>query len=167
MIAQILIIMGVSGSGKTSVGKSIAKEQKRIFMDGDDLHPRANINKMSQGIPLTDEDRQGWLDTIVAEAKTIVKRGETGIIACSALKRQYRDRLRSGISSINFLYLKASYEKVSQQLAARQGHFMPVSLLRSQFDLLQEPDEGEADVTTVEVQDNLEATIAIALKALV
>lgn len=167
MIAQILIIMGVSGSGKTSVGKAIAKEQERIFMDGDDLHSHANIDKMSRGIPLTDGDRQGWLDTIVAEAKTIVKRGETGLIACSALKRQYRDRLRSGINSISFLYLKASYEKVSQQLAARQGHFMPASLLKSQFDLLQEPDEAEVDVITVEVQDNLEATIATALKALV
>lgn len=167
MIAPILIIMGVSGSGKTSVGNAIAEEGKCIFMDGDDLHPRVNIDKMSRGIPLTDGDRQGWLDTIIAEAVTIIRSGNTGVITCSALKRQYRDRLRSGISSINFLYLKASYEKVSQQLATRQGHFMPVSLLRSQFDLLQEPDEAEKDVITVEVQDGLEATIAMALKELI
>lgn len=167
MVAPVLIIMGVSGSGKSSVGKAIAEAWKRVFMDGDDLHPQANIDKMSRGIPLTDGDRQGWLDTIVAEAMTIIEKGENGIITCSALKRQYRDRLRSGISSVNFLYLKASYEKVSQQLEARQGHFMPVSLLRSQFDLLQEPDEAEEDVITVEIQDSLEATIALALKKLV
>ncbi|WP_394365426.1 gluconokinase [Niabella yanshanensis] len=159
--------MGVSGSGKSSVGKAIADEQKRVFIDGDDLHPQANINKMSKGIPLTDADRQGWLDTIVTGAKTMIRRGKAGVMTCSALKRQYRDRLRSGISSVKFLYLKASYEKVSQQSGARQGHFMPVSLLRSQFDLLQEPDETEEDVITVEVQESLEATIAIALKELV
>lgn len=167
MVAPVLIIMGVSGSGKTSVGKAIAEEQKRIFMDGDDLHPQVNIEKMSRGIPLTDGDRQGWLDTIVAEAVTFTRSGNTGVITCSALKRQYRDRLRSGISPISFLYLKASYEKVSQQLENRQGHFMPVSLLRSQFDLLQEPDEAETDVITVAVQDSLEATIAMALKELI
>lgn len=167
MLAPVLIVMGVSGSGKSSVGKAIAEAGYRIFIDGDDLHPQANIDKMSQGVPLTDEDRKGWLDTIAQEAMTMIRRRETGIITCSALKRQYRDQLRSGISSINFLYLKASYEKVSQQLATRQGHFMPVSLLRSQFDLLQEPDEAEKDVITVAVQDSLEATIAVALNELI
>ena len=166
MLAPVLIVMGVSGSGKSSVGKAIAEAGYRIFIDGDDLHPQANINKMSQGIPLTDEDRKGWLDTIAQEAMRITERGQEGLIACSALKLQYRNQLRSGISSVNFLYLKASYEKVRQQLTARQGHFMPVSLLKSQFDSLQEPDEGEGDVITVEVQDSLEATIAIALKEL-
>ena len=167
MIAPILIVMGVSGSGKSSVGKAVANEQKRVFIDGDDLHPRVKVDKMSRGIPLTDGDRQGWLDTIIAEAVTITRSGNTGVITCSALKRQYRDRLRSGISSIIFLYLKASYEKVSQQLATRQGHFMPASLLKSQFDLLQELDEAEMGVITVAVQDSLEATIAMALKELI
>ncbi len=166
MLATVLIVMGVSGSGKSSVGKAIAEARRGIFIDGDDLHPQANIDKMSQGIPLTDEDRQGWLNTIAQQAMNMVERGAMGLLTCSALKRQYRNQLRSRISSLRFLYLKASYDKVLQQLQARKGHFMPVSLLKSQFDLLEEPDEGEEDVITVEVQDSLEATIATALKKL-
>ncbi|MCH5718499.1 gluconokinase [Niabella hibiscisoli] len=164
MMASIVIVMGVSGSGKTSVGEAIAKVQQRIFIDGDDLHPQVNVDKMSQGIALTDEDREGWLNTIVREAVIMNNSGKAGLITCSALKRRYRDRLRSGIASVVFVYLKASYDKVLQQLATRSGHFMPVSLLGSQFELLEEPDESEDDVVTIEVQESLEATIAVVLK---
>ncbi len=167
MAGAIIIIMGVSGSGKTSVGEAMADKQQRLFIDGDDLHPQANIDKMSQGIPLADEDREEWLNTIIREAAAIVEKGDKGIITCSALKRRYRNRLRFGIASVAFVYLKASYPKVLQQLEARTGHFMPVSLLKSQFELLEEPDETEADVITVEVQESLQATIAFALEKLV
>lgn len=166
MTGAVFIVMGVSGSGKTSVGEAIALKQKILFIDGDDLHPHANIDKMSRGIPLTDEDRQGWLDTIIAEALAVISKGGRVVITCSALKQQYRHRLRAGIGSITFLYLKASYSKVLQQLEGRQGHFMPVSLLQSQFALLEEPGPPEVDVITIEVQETLDETIALVLKKL-
>lgn len=166
MAGAVFIVMGVSGSGKTSVGEAIAQQQQVLFIDGDDLHPQANIDKMSRGIPLTDEDRLGWLDTIIQEALAVTGKGEKVVITCSALKQQYRDQLRTGIGSITFLYLKASYQKVFQQLEGRQGHFMPVSLLRSQFALLEEPAQRERDVITIEVQETLDKTITLVLKKL-
>lgn len=165
MAGSIIIVMGVSGSGKTSVGKAIARAWNCAFMDGDDLHPSANINKMSKGIPLTDEDREGWLDIIVRECVAIIQNGKQMVITCSALKRKYRDKLRSGVASVTFVYLKAAYDKVFQQLEGRQDHFMPVSLLKSQFAVLEEPGKQEDDVLTIEVQESLDDTVAVILRS--
>lgn len=165
-MVAVLITMGVSGCGKTTVGEAMAKELQRLFIDADDLHSPANVNKMRNGIPLNDEDRQDWLNAIVSEANIMINRGEKAVIACSALKRRYRDRLRHGIASLNFIYLKASYAKVYRQLKARRGHFMPLDLLKSQFEALEEPGKAEADVMTIEVQRSLEDTVYFTLRCM-
>ncbi|GAB3426558.1 gluconokinase [Niabella aquatica] len=166
MHSKVIIVMGVSGSGKTTTGKIIANVKGFVFMDGDDLHPQANIQKMQSGLPLNDEDRKGWLKQIIQTAGTIAAGGNTCVIACSALKRKYRDTLRAGIQNISFVFLKASYEKVYRQMAARTSHFMPLNLLKSQFDTLEEPGADEKDVVTVSVLDGAEQTAVTALQVL-
>ncbi|MCH5687782.1 gluconokinase, GntK/IdnK-type [Niabella sp. W65] len=121
MAGAVFIVMGVSGSGKTSVGEAIAQQQQVLFIDGDDLHPQANIDKMSRGIPLTDEDRLGWLDTIIQEALAVTGKGEKVVITCSALKQQYRDQLRTGIGSITFCILKRLTKKFFSSWKAGRG----------------------------------------------
>lgn len=148
---RCIVVMGVSGSGKTTIGKFIAKKIKAVFVDGDDLHPAANIQKMSQGIPLTDEDRQPWLQKVSETAMSYIGQGQTIIIACSALKKVYRDLLRSEIHPLQFIYLEGSYEMIFKQIDARKGHFMPESLLRSQFATLEAPGLDEDDVATVKI----------------
>lgn len=129
--------MGVSGSGKTTVGKLLAAKLDFPFFDGDSYHPKANIEKMSKGTPLSDEDRQGWLETL----NQLAKNNKNGaVIVCSALKEKYRKILKSGIEDqCEFLFLKGTLEQISQRLGKRQGHFMPKELLQSQFETLEEP----------------------------
>jgi len=166
MRSQIIIVMGVSGCGKTTIGKIIADVKKSVFVDGDDLHPQTNIKKMQSGIPLNDEDRSGWLKRIIQTACTVATSGNNCVIACSALKRKYRDALRAGIQNISFVFLKASYEKVYQQMVTRKSHFMPMDLLKSQFDTLEEPAANEKDVITIVVSGGPEETAAATLQAL-
>lgn len=135
-------------------------------MDGDDLHPQANIQKMQSGLPLNDEDRNGWLKQIIQTVGTIAAGGNSCVIACSALKRKYRDVLRAGIQNISFVFLKASYEKVYRQMTARTSHFMPLNLLKSQFDTLEEPGADEKDVVTISVLDGAEQTAVTVLQAI-
>lgn len=144
---QILVVMGVSGSGKTTVGKGLAEALGWIFREGDDLHPRANVEKMAQGIPLNDTDRQPWLEAIRQLIDEHLARGEPAVITCSALKKAYRDFLAAKREQVVFVYLKGSMEMLRGRLAQRKGHYMPVDLLASQFATLEEPE----DAITVDV----------------
>lgn len=153
MVGKSIIIMGVSGSGKTTVGKVLAGERGCRFIDGDDLHPPSNIEKMRSGMPLTDEDRWSWLLRINREMRELNAAGIPVVVACSALKKSYRDLLRQGGVPLLFIYLKGSFQQIGQLLETRSGHFMPAGLLQSQFAALEEPTGIEEDCITVPVTD--------------
>lgn len=138
---MVLILMGVSGSGKTVIGQSLAQAVNWPFYDGDDFHPQANVAKMAQGIALTDADRAPWLQSIHLHIAALVTHGEHAVVACSALKQAYRDQLVDQLEDVYFIYLKGSAGLIQQRLMARRGHFMPPELLASQFDTLEEPEE--------------------------
>ncbi|WP_036564095.1 gluconokinase [Nocardioides halotolerans] len=135
-----VVVMGVSGSGKSTVGAALAGRWRVPYEDADDLHPQANIDKMSRGEPLDDHDRHPWLERI---GEWLVAHEGGGVIACSALKRKYRDQLRHHCPSVEFLHLAGSPELIERRQASRPGHFMPRSLLSSQFETLEPlaPDE--------------------------
>ncbi len=146
---MIVIIFGVSGAGKTTIGKLLAEELGWRFYEADDLHPRVNIDKMRRGIPLTDEDRWPWLENLRELIKRSVKTGENAVLACSTLKQAYRERLHIS-GEVKFVFLRGDYELIEKQLRQRRGHFMNPALLRSQFADLEEPRLGE-DVSTIEL----------------
>lgn len=149
----VLIVMGVSGSGKTTVGRRIAERLGWHFFEGDDFHPDANVEKMSASEPLTDEDRREWLDEIRALAARLLRQGRSAVIACSALKRTYRQTIRGEDGpAIQFIYLKGDYTLVQNRLEERTGHFMPPDLLRSQFEALQEPSPHEEGILEVSIE---------------
>jgi gluconokinase len=137
----LVVVMGVSGSGKSTVGAALAQRLGVPFVDADDLHPEANIAKMSRGEPLDDHDRHPWLETIGHWLADHAARG--GVVSCSALKRKYRDQLRHHAPHVEFLHLQGTREVIARRQASRPGHFMPPSLLTSQFATLEglEPDE--------------------------
>ena len=143
---MVLILMGVSGCGKTTVGKHLSKALQMPFYDADDFHPPENVEKMSKGTPLDDEDRQPWLEQL---HQMIIKwnRKDGAILACSALKKPYRQTLRGDLdkNELQFIYLKGSAELIRERLKNREGHYMPAGLLNSQFRDLEEP----SDVLTV------------------
>lgn len=132
-----VVVMGVSGTGKSTVGRALADELGLPFVEGDDLHPAANVAKMSAGVPLTDEDRAPWLDVIATHLADPV------VVACSALKRAYRDRLRRVAPDLALVYLHGSRELLATRMAGRDGHFMPTTLLDSQLATLEEPTPEE------------------------
>jgi carbohydrate kinase (thermoresistant glucokinase family) len=134
----VIFIMGVSGSGKTTVGRLLAKETGMPFFDGDDFHSTANKEKMKAGIPLTDEDRLEWLQQLNVLA-TEQGRSKGAVIACSALKEKYRTILGKGIQQLQWIFLKGDYELILGRVQQRKDHYMPPSLLRSQFDALEIP----------------------------
>lgn len=134
---HVFFVMGVSGSGKTTIGKLLAEKLGISFFDGDSYHPEENVQKMAHGHPLNDDDRKGWLALLNELAKEHKKQG--AVIACSALKSKYRKLLRHGLKGIHFVYLEGSFELISKRLAERKGHFMPPELLRSQFEVLEIP----------------------------
>ncbi|GAN54086.1 gluconokinase [Tanticharoenia sakaeratensis] len=159
----ILIVMGVSGCGKSTLADALAARLKCARLEGDDLHPANNIAKMSAGIPLTDEDRWPWLEDIAHRIRTWSEAKQSGVITCSALKRAYRDILAGGLSSVCFVYLKGTKAQILPRLSHRTGHFMPTSMLDSQFAALEEPaqDEIEMDLdVTAEVPALCDAVIA-------
>jgi len=160
-----LVVMGVSGSGKTTVAELIAKRLGWPFMEGDRLHPKANVEKMRQGIPLTDEDRAPWLDRIGEEVKRWAAEGRSGVMTCSALKRAYRDRIRAARPDVRFVYLKGSLALIEARVTARHHEYMPASLLKSQFDTLEEPAPDEP-VVTVDAGGSPETEAAAAIAAL-
>lgn len=160
---SLVVVMGVSGSGKSTVGMLLAERLGVPYAEADDFHPPANIAKMSAGDPLDDRDRAPWLDAIAA---WIVERGDGGgVVSCSALRRRYRDRLRQDTPGLFFLHLDGSEELIAGRLAARTRHFMPAGLLRSQFEALEplEPDEAGA---VVAIGDDPERITERALAAL-
>lgn len=142
--AVILIVMGVAGAGKTTVGRLLAHDLGWPFYDADDFHPPANIEKMHRGEPLSDADRVPWLDAQHELIAGIVRAGDSAVLACSALKQAYRDRLAAGVADVRFVYLRGDASLVRLRLARRSGHFMPVSLLQSQVDALEEPSDAIA-----------------------
>ncbi|ARB83024.1 MULTISPECIES: gluconokinase [Yersinia] len=166
MAGHSIIVMGVSGSGKTTVGEAVARQIHAKFIDGDDLHPRANIQKMGSGHPLNDEDRMPWLERLSDAAYSLNHKNETGIIVCSALKRRYRDRLRDGNPGMVFLYLKGSFDVIMERLKVRSGHFMPTDLLKSQFDALEEPGSDEPDVLCVDIDADIDNVVQRCVLAL-
>jgi gluconokinase len=134
----IVVVMGVSGCGKTTIGRALADAMAWPFLDADDFHPEANVAKMRTGTPLTDDDRWPWLDRLTADMTAINARGASAVLGCSALRQAYRDRLaRAG--DVRIVYLKGDRATIEPRLAARAGHYMPPSLLTSQFAALEEP----------------------------
>lgn len=153
-----LIVMGVSGSGKSTVAKALGERLGWRFEDGDGFHPPANVAKMSAGHPLTDEDRWPWLNAIADEIGRVCTAGEHVIIACSALKHTYRDVLLRGRNDVRFVFLRGTQELIADRLAQRKGHFMPPELLTSQFRTL-EPPEASEHVITVSIDESVEAIV--------
>ena len=152
-----IVVMGVSGCGKSSVGIALAEALGARFIDGDDLHPEANKAKMSAGIPLDDSDRWPWLDLVGQELAA----GSATVIACSALKRAYRDRIRTAAPNTFFVHLDGSREILAQRLGARTGHFMPVTLLDSQLAILEPLGSDEASVV-IDIDQPITQIIALA-----
>jgi gluconokinase len=139
----IAIVMGVSGSGKTTVAAGLARQEGWLLLEGDSFHPSANIAKMKAGIPLTDDDRWPWLQAIAAREDELIGAGQSAVVACSALKRAYRDVLIGGRRDAVLVYLRGSRALIAERMKARKNHFMPPALLDSQFATLEEPAEDE------------------------
>jgi gluconokinase len=135
----VFIVMGVSGCGKSTMAQKLAEATGGGWLDGDDFHPAENKAKMSAGIPLTDEDRQPWLDRLNTELRARAGSGQALFLACSALKQKYRDRLSVGLGDVRFVYLQGSFDLIHNRLMQRKNHFMPPGLLESQFSDLEEP----------------------------
>ena len=143
MTRPVLVVMGVSGSGKSTVAKPVAERLGWPFQEGDDLHPAANLAKMRAGIALDDADRAPWLDAIADWIAQRLRAGSGGVVTCSALRRAYRDRLRQAGDGVTFVYLDGSKAVIAKRVAKRHGHFMPPALLDSQFATLEEPAPDE------------------------
>lgn len=154
------VVMGVCGSGKTSVGQAIAQKFKATFIDGDNLHPRANIKKMASGNPLNDEDRTPWLERVGDVFFALNNCSLSGVVVCSALKKKYRDIIRDGNEDLIFVHLAGSMDTILERMAARQGHFMKKEMVQSQFDTLEVPGADEPDVVTVSIEQPIEQVIA-------
>ena len=146
---MIVIVFGVSGAGKTTIGKLLADDLGWQFYEADDFHPRANVEKMRSALPLTDEDRWPWLELLRAQIAHSLAAQENALFACSALKRVYRERLRVS-DNVKFVFLRGNYARIEEQLRRRSGHFMNPALLKSQFADLEEPGPGE-DVLTIDL----------------
>jgi gluconokinase len=150
---MIVVLMGVSGSGKTAVGEILAHDLGCPWFDADDYHPAANVEKMRSGHPLTDADRWPWLDRLNELLRAEDAKGDSAVIGCSALKQIYRDRLAQGLADVRCVHLKGSFELIMSRLEQRKHRYMPASLLQSQFDTLEEP----RDALTVDIADPPEA----------
>ena len=155
----ILVMMGVAGSGKTTIARTLAERLGWRFQEGDALHPPANVAKMSAGTPLTDDDRWPWLHAIAAVIGTWRAEGASGIVTCSALKRAYRDILVGGHPDVRIVHLAGDKALIAARMAARQGHFMPTALLDSQFATL-EPPGAEENPLVVGIGPEPEAIVA-------
>ncbi len=160
----VFIVMGVSGSGKSTVAEAMNEELHWPYQEGDALHPPSNVQKMHHGIPLTDADRAPWLASVRDWIDARVAAGEPGLITCSALKRVYRTGLVGGRSNVRLLYLKADVAVLEERLSQRTGHFMPASLLESQLKTLEEPRDDERPIV-VPVEGERAKTVRDALAA--
>ncbi len=140
--SSILVIMGVSGSGKTTIGQLLSTELICSFIDGDDFHPSVNIKKMSSGEALTDEDRWPWLEILTDKIQEYIQQEQSMVLACSALKKSYREILCVERELVQFIYLKGNYATIVRRMQSRENHFMTKSLLQSQFATLEEPEDA-------------------------
>ena len=164
MVPSVIVVMGVSGSGKTTVARALADRLRWRFAEGDAFHSAANVAKMRAGVALTDGDRWPWLDAIAAWIRETRAKGERCVVACSALKRSYRERICAGRDDVRFVYLAGDYETIAARLGHRSGHYMPLSLLESQFQTLEEPlDEG---AVVARIDDPPEAIAAAVIATL-
>jgi len=164
---MVIVIMGVSGSGKTVVGESLATQLGWTFEDADNWHPPANIEKMRSGVPLTDDDRRQWILSLRDAIQKWIADERDVALACSALRERYRVVLREADpngESLRFVYLKGTYEEIDRRLRSRAGHFMPESLLKSQFAALEEP--GPAEALTVDVNQPVSEIVAAIMQGL-
>jgi gluconokinase len=152
---MVVILMGVSGAGKTTIGKLLAEDLGWGFYDGDDFHPQANIDKMRQGIALTDDDRKPWLMELDKLINKILHLDKQAVITCSALKKSHREFLLRDKEGVFAVYLKGGHDTIRRRLEGRQGHFFGVDLVASQFDALEEPEPE--DVLTVDITQNPKA----------
>ena len=157
---RVVVLMGVSGSGKSAVARAVAAALDAAMLDGDFLHPRANVEKMARGEPLDDEDRRPWLAALNDAAFAMARTNRLSLIVCSALKRRYRDRLREGNPGLSFVFLNADLEVIAARLSARSGHFFKPEMLKSQFEALEVPGPDEPDVITVNVERSLPEVVA-------
>jgi len=148
--------MGVSGCGKTTIGKKTAETLGVPYYEGDDYHPQENVDKMSRGIPLNDEDRAGWLQRLADIIREKLDEGASGVLSCSALKMKYRDQLTVDPERVHFIYLKGRYQLIQERMKKRSNHYMPPDLLMSQFEMLEEPD----DIFTIRVDQSPEKILA-------
>ncbi len=153
-----IVVMGVSGAGKTAVGRAVSESLGRPFLDADDFHPEANRAKMQAGTPLNDDDRKPWLERLNAELLDRNERREPVVLACSALRAAYRASLRRDLPGLVFVYLKVGPETVRERVGGREGHFFPEELVASQFDALEAPDADEAVI--VDATQPLAAVVA-------
>ncbi|MCC7119670.1 MAG: gluconokinase [Anaerolineales bacterium] len=143
-----VIVLGVSGSGKTTVGRMLAQKLGWDFYDADDFHPSANVAKMANSLPLNDADRAVWLATLSKLVSSTLKQGRSGVLACSALKEKYRQQLVGDHANVKFVYLKGSYALIRERMLERKNHYMKADLLNSQFEALEEP----LNATVVDIQ---------------
>ncbi len=162
MTSLQVVVMGVSATGKSTVGRRLAEELGWTFVEGDDLHPRRNVVKMESGEALTDADRAPWLDEINRVARRHADEATSSVVTCSALRRAYRDRLGDGVEAMFFLHLHADYDVLEPRMQLREKHFMPTGLLRSQFDTLEPLGEDE-DGAVVDVSPDLTEILVAAL----
>ncbi len=159
-MTAVYVIMGVSGSGKSTVGQALAAQLECPFYDGDDFHPPENVAKMAGGSPLTDADRAPWLARLHDLLADHLARGETAVVACSALKESYRDLLHGGHEGVKFVYLQGSFDLIWQRMAQREAHYMKADMLQSQFDTLEEPTAATAQIMAID-QDVADVVAAI------
>ena len=145
---RAVVVMGVAGCGKSTVANALCERTGARMIEGDAFHPQSNIRKMSAGVPLNDEDRAGWLARLGEELAKTVAAGDAAVLACSALKRRYRDTLRAAVPDLGFVYLALTPAEASERVARRPGHFMPATLIESQFRDLEAP-TGEPRVLSV------------------
>lgn len=157
---HVYVIMGVSGSGKSVVANALSSQLHSAFLDGDFLHPRANILKMSAGQALNDDDRAPWLALINDAAFAMQRTNQISLIVCSALKKRYRDRLRQGNSNLSFIYLKGDFDLIESRLKARKGHFFKPQMLVSQFEALEQPTADEIDVKTIDINQSIDNVVS-------
>jgi len=159
---MVIVLMGVAGVGKTTVGRRLARALGWRFEDGDDYHPPGNVEKMRRGIALTDADRMPWLENLRTLIAACLRNRESVVVACSALKQSYRDYLCLDANQVRFVYLKGDYALIYERLARRSGHFMKETLLASQFDALEEP-QG---VPSVDVAEDPDVIVGVILQSL-
>lgn len=165
MAGKSIIVMGVCACGKSTIGERLAAKLGAKFIDGDDLHPKANIIKMSQGEPLNDHDRAPWLERIRDAAFSLESKNEVGVIVCSALKKNYREQIREGNQNVTFLFLDGHFDLILERMRSRKGHFMKENMVKSQFDVLERPDD-EQQVITVNIDAPIDVVIERAFSEL-